>query len=444
MPDNNSGNQNQSSGSPSSFVVQEVPTVTSPNTSTTTQQGQPDPASFSPSPPPGDADGQDNQFGINTGPNENAAPLYTKPTAYTGRRFSGRAVAMIMGLLVLVGAVAAGVVLVQQQQNINEKAAGTAAERCIDNPSVSGSIKLTGAEGCPTSLSGSKFAGPAPNPSASDGGCLGYSQNRSGWTLTTSSYKPSPSCGQCEQVDVTYLGQDFGVYAYGGPCSGGSNPPPSAPPPPSSGGNCDVTAMTMVPDNPLNVGDTAVITVKVKVKQGDVNRTFATEGDKSIATASLGGKFNKSAGTQTINVTAVAPGTASVTYKMETIYFGKTSTCTKSLNVVVNDNTPPPPPPTASGQCQAVAVYDTSWNKLTSTQMSALKAGDTIRVAVKGAVTNGGNISKARFTFNGSLRSPITQQRAETGEYYEDIVIPQGATSVTLKGEVYNDSLGWF
>ncbi|HEX6976937.1 MAG TPA: hypothetical protein VF185_01075 [Patescibacteria group bacterium] len=102
-----------------------------------------------------------------------------------------------------------------------------------------------------------------------------------------------------------------------------------------------------------------------------------------------------------------------------------------------------PPGSTApsTAQCQAVKAYDTNWNLLTTTQLSALKAGDKVRFTVTGTTTSG-VFDKARFTINGTLRPEVTTTKpAATQEFYDEYTIPVGVTSFTVTAQIHHAAL---
>ncbi len=108
-------------------------------------------------------------------------------------------------------------------------------------------------------------------------------------------------------------------------------------------------------------------------------------------------------------------------------------------DLICNPTTPVGP----SGQCLTVRIYDTSWNELNTAARTALKPGDIIRVTVAGSASQGA-IDQARFTFNNSLRLPVTQKKPNTQEFYDEITIPAGTTSIRIEGEIHHPDLGWF
>ncbi|KKU16846.1 MAG: Chitin-binding lectin 1, partial [Candidatus Woesebacteria bacterium GW2011_GWC2_45_9] len=102
--------------------------------------------------------------------------------------------------------------------------------------------------------------------------------------------------------------------------------------------------------------------------------------------------------------------------------------------------TPPPPPPTA--QCLNIQAFDTSWNKLSSTDLSNLKPGDKVRFTVAGQASSG-NFDKARFKINGVQRPEVTQKKPSSEEYYDEYTIPEGITTFSIGAQIHHTTLGW-
>jgi len=107
--------------------------------------------------------------------------------------------------------------------------------------------------------------------------------------------------------------------------------------------------------------------------------------------------------------------------------------------------TPSPPPPGISAQCLNIQAFDTDWNKLSSADLSNLKPGDTVRFTVAGTTTSG-TIDKARFTINGVQRLEVTQKRPGTQEFYDEYTLPEGITSFSINAQLHHSdpSIGWF
>ncbi|HCR35536.1 hypothetical protein A2130_02695 [Candidatus Woesebacteria bacterium GWC2_33_12] len=96
-------------------------------------------------------------------------------------------------------------------------------------------------------------------------------------------------------------------------------------------------------------------------------------------------------------------------------------------------------------QCVGPAeAYDTSWNKLSNTQLSQIKVGDKIRFTISdrmGATgsTLTGKAKKARFTINGVLRPEVTTKDPSDNKFYDEYTVTTtdlGLTIFTVKAEV--------
>jgi hypothetical protein len=112
--------------------------------------------------------------------------------------------------------------------------------------------------------------------------------------------------------------------------------------------------------------------------------------------------------------------------------------------LVTATNTPVPTlPPLVSAQCMNVLAYDTEWNTLSLSDLAKLKTGDTVRFAVAGTATSG-TFNMARFTINGTLRSPVVTQKPGSSEFYDEYIIPANTTSFTINAQIHHSSLGWF
>lgn len=102
--------------------------------------------------------------------------------------------------------------------------------------------------------------------------------------------------------------------------------------------------------------------------------------------------------------------------------------------------TPPPGQTTAS--CGQVKAYNTNWLELTSEQLSNLDPGDKVRFSVSGT-TNQGSFDMARFTINGSQKDPVSTKKPQTEEFYYEYSIPSGVTDFDIDAEIHHTDLGW-
>lgn len=110
----------------------------------------------------------------------------------------------------------------------------------------------------------------------------------------------------------------------------------------------------------------------------------------------------------------------------------------------------PTNPPDLIARCVEVKAYDTNWVAINPDRLGQLKSGDKVRFTVRGSASEG-TITQARFTINGTLRSPVTGVRPGTeAEFFDEYTIPaipagQTTLSISVKGEVYHPSFNtWF
>lgn len=110
----------------------------------------------------------------------------------------------------------------------------------------------------------------------------------------------------------------------------------------------------------------------------------------------------------------------------------------------ISSPTPTPtPPPNISAQCNDVKVYDMEWNLLTTQDLSDLSAGDTIRFAVSGTASQG-TFDKAKFTVNSLSLGETSNLKPGSNEFYVEYEIPEEVASFTVNAQVHHSELGWF
>jgi len=104
-------------------------------------------------------------------------------------------------------------------------------------------------------------------------------------------------------------------------------------------------------------------------------------------------------------------------------------------------------PPGITCQCREIKAFDTGWNQLTSEQLGQLQAGDTVYFTVSGTKTSG-IFDKARFTINAILRPEVTNKRPGTDEFYDQYQITStdiSRGSISLGAIIHHQELDeWF
>lgn len=111
---------------------------------------------------------------------------------------------------------------------------------------------------------------------------------------------------------------------------------------------------------------------------------------------------------------------------------------------------PPTPTPTTSyppgvlGRCVGIKAYDSKWDPLTSKDMATtIKVGDTIFFAIKGE-EGPGEYDQAQFMINGKEK-PSTDKPKEGIGLYQAYIIQNTdvGKSISVKARIHNTVLGW-
>jgi hypothetical protein len=392
----------------------------------------------------------------------NALPENPTPSGPTKRNVNGRLIAAIFGILLLVGGAVAGIVLVQRQQDIREKA-GDIGGQCQTDPTKT--IAKCARFECPTGC-------------GADNKCGGGSSDDPDAIYTESCAPLGGACGQIDYLDAggNYCGHDINCS---GTCASQPTPPPGA----ICGESCSV-------DNDCQ--DSTFPGINVVCRQGQcVNQACFDAGKTTEAgticsckeatgvcgepcgagiglcasgfscTYKAQGQCNPANQGVCVPGTPTTPGNTGpltgiplyqgTAFESRKCGSGTTDPQNNYLyhasfpnhaftNAEVNQYICNPTPP--SGQCLNVLAYDTNWTQITD--LSTLKVGDIVRLVAKGSATEG-TFDKARFTINNTLRPERTQKRpGTTDEFYDEYTIPTGATTLTIKAELHHSTLGWF
>lgn len=362
----------------------------------------------------------------------------------------GRVIATILGLFLLVGGVGAGTLLVQQNQNVAEEASGACGycngqNRCV---------KCTG---------GATSQGDCANDADCEAGGGVGSGNNTPECYNNNECSGGEICrnGNC----VAQNGGDSGLggqiptgCTFNSQCASGKACVNGTCQNASTGGYCvgDATCHSgqrCVANNCITISTSS----SGSVVGGSCNTTYVA-GKVGNGTGGTGvsGTFqcpqseDTSDGCDQDNGSVISNdfnpasdcfcGTIQVDYEDGTFisYYGNNN-CQSGGG---GGGGGTPPGDSISAQCQNIKAYSSTWTLLTNTQLSQLKAGDSVNFCVAGSAT-GGSFNKARFTINSALQAETTTVRPSSTDFCQSYVIPAGTTSFKVSAQINHATLGW-
>lgn len=316
---------------------------------------------------------------------------------------SGKVIATILGLFLLVGGLGAGTYLVQQNQNIEERA-GACGGGCGPGMQCAGDLDNDGVGECvPRGTTDEEI------DNALNGG--GGLDNIGGVESTINTNGTYNTTGTTNQTSWNeWQNEQQGVGQLNTGCT--------AP-----------TGLEFLCGTACNSNEPGVACLSSA--PGNLPAGYTIQGPNS------GGRY-----------TISGPGCGGICGE----YRIQTSTGGGGGGGGGGGNNPTPTPPVFTAVCQSVKAYSTSGNNevpLTQTQLSALRSGDVINLCVQGQ-KSGGTFTKMRWTINGSLQAEeaITDNTGTTneGRYCRAYTIPATLPNngaFTFKAELYHSTLGW-
>jgi hypothetical protein len=100
-------------------------------------------------------------------------------------------------------------------------------------------------------------------------------------------------------------------------------------------------------------------------------------------------------------------------------------------------------PSETTAQCSQVKAFDENWKELSLSELSKKKPGEKIRFTVSGNASSG-SFDKALFIINGTQTPEVTQKKPGTNnEFYYEYTIPQNVSSIRVEAKVHHTTLGW-
>lgn len=373
---------------------------------------------------------------------------------------SGKVIATILGLFLLVGGIGAGVFLTGQNQNPQERAGESGCNGNKTQASCVGSCSPIKADGKSYACKWLSAGTGACNESEQECGGGG---GGGGLDCSTALCNPlgSKSCQEqaganhkntgynCTCIDLSSGTQcihdwrctDFDTNAC--PIDGGT--PPNAGKY-CSGNTCSVPAYS----------SSCWVSHYRSDKKDDPVVNDITIGSATKQSATLGAT---DCGAEQIDVYCNAGTIGGITYPNCSTHSGDCSISNRYATDCGDTNPPPttpptvpptvppttPPTPTApaiTAVCQNIMAYSLNWVRMSSAQLASLKAGDDINFCVAGVAT-GGSFNKAKFTINGALQPETTFVKPNSGDYCQHYVIPSGTATFNITAQIHHVTLGW-
>jgi hypothetical protein len=343
----------------------------------------------------------------------------------------GKIIATILGLMVLIGGVGAGIVLTQEPQLFQQKAAQCNSQCTTNSQCGAGQHCNSNSNGCNTCVPNStqppsqptqppSQPTPEPGPGCSNNLCDTQSCC-SAYTCTSEpdghkhcitppspspTPEPGPGCSNnlcdtqscCSSYTCTSE-PDGHKHCIGSTCSNGvtcSNP-----------SDCHCTG------GDLCTGVVCDPTIHQQcLNQGRAWCTNMT--GKGMTCCAVGYVCAK-------GVNGCVPGT---------------STPTPTPTPGNHTPTPTPTIPPAAPYCESVSAYDTSGKALTNAQLSALTPGATISFCVRGIAASG-TFDKAQFTIDGKQLAETTNRNSR-GDFCQSYTILPTDSTVTVTAKIHH------
>lgn len=304
------------------------------------------------------------------------------------KKIGGKMIATILGILVLVGGIGAGVMLLNQQQDIREKASSTTGE--TSSTCSSGT--------CRYGITDCGVYNEVKTGTCAGGTCCKASTTPKPTTTSTptATSKPTstPNTSTCE--------------SYGGKCYSSDNLP---------------TCSNLVS---LSQYNSSCSSGRVCLKCGGSASCIPDGQCMTSSTSCCNGSYSDTSCGYSIPVRC---GTKPVS---------PTSTATSKPTSAPSTT----PTPSSTVQCLNIKAYDTSWNSLSATNLQSLKAGNIVRFTVSGTATSG-TFDKAKFTINSVSLGETTSKKPSSEEFYTEYTIPSGTTSFTINAQIHHTTKGW-
>ena len=389
-----------------------------------------------------------------------AAPTDLPPmVAGPKKKFgTGKIIATILGLFLLVGGLGAGTYLVQQNQNINEEAAAlnlsgsqkSAYDKCRGDSGsevcacrVAGICTRPDYQDDPQSPS-NPIVTPPPSGGNNESSC---ESGGSFWCNEVYDANNKRIPGFCTPQNKTcastaadngypmLTGANFVKVNVGESCPAGFQSTSCSCPTFQNGFVCFDRGFS----NQCNTSDGLCTLFSNSINSGGGGGAACGTVTSYYCKGNVDLSGGKSCDTST-GGTTTRPANFCGTIQTDTACGGfKTTTvpCKEDSKQATTTTTTTP-----TAQCQNIKAYSSAWAPLSTTQLSALTVGSGVNFCVAGSAS-GGAFDKAKFTVNGVVQAETTTVRPGSTDYCQLYNIPIGATTFNVTAQIHHITLGW-
>jgi hypothetical protein len=359
----------------------------------------------------------------------------------------GKIIATILGLVVLVGGVGAGILLTQQPQLFQQKAGtGPYSAACGDQTTGCKYYDCSQRINCTNGQLELGFCRTGYPPAGSVDPC-GRDSNNGGSTDCVGSGYACTGSGQgncCNGNTCTPTGRSSPANQCVPDNSVGGNPPTTGNSIPAcTFSNSEICVGNNRDENCYYKTVTGIKYSCYKLK-GNPGRKINDDLNNNCSCSLAGynwGPIYENGGWWCFNTSTVCNGVDPYAERCLTTDLGCGEISTPA-NPPEPPITPTPTPTTGAPSCIGpIKAYDDTWTALTDTQLSTLTVGDVVNFCISGS-TNG-TYDKAQFMINTILETETTTKRAGSDDFCQSYTILSTDTTINVKAKIHDTVSGW-
>jgi hypothetical protein len=332
----------------------------------------------------------------------------------------GKIIATILGLFLLIGGVGAGIILTQQPQLLQQKAAVVTTylslgSACSSNSDCDSGYCDPNSLKCATPLLLPIGSYCYTDPNCDSGYCNLTTQKCDAKLQNLSGCNSDSEClsGYCDPIAFVCHPK---LLSIGAACSTDSN---------CESGYCDPNTLKCSVNTNISCGGTLCSPSDCHCTGGDACTGLQCDPNLHQQCLSQGRAW-------CTNMTGQGMTCCAVGY-----------VCASGVNGCVPGTTSPTPTPPVNPPapyCSVVLAYDKNFAALTNAQLSALTPGTVVNFCVRGGGPTGTTFDQAKFTINGTTLAPTTTHRTGSSDFCQSYTILPTDTTVNVSAQIHSGS----